>query len=82
MHANAALGIRVKSLLGGHSFLFKMIPARGMSASFLYDQVNEVLLMIQNVGGQPVSVSVREIIDGKFFKKFETITSKLCLTTG
>ena len=32
-----------------------MIPVRGMSASFLFDQVNEGLL-IQIASGQPVSI--------------------------
>ena len=68
---------------GGPSFLFKMIPVRGMSASFLYDQVKEVLLMIQNACDQLVSI----ICDGnrgnqKFVKMFDTMTNKPWLTTG
>lgn len=81
--ANAALGIMIKCQFGGPSFLFKMVPVRGMTADFLYDQVDATLKIIENANGRPISI----IADGnrtnqKFFKMFETIPLKPWLTTG
>ena len=50
---------------------------------FLYDQVNEVLMMIQNAGGEQVSTACDgKRINQKFFKMFDTMTNKLWLTKG
>ena len=81
--ANTSLGIMIKCLLGGPTFIFKMIPVKGLTASFLYEQVNTTLKMIQNASGIPVSI----ILDGnrtnqKFFKMFETVPMKPWLTTS
>ena len=80
--ANAVLGIMVKCLHGGPTFLLKMVPVKGMKAKFLFKQVKEILNLIRSAGGNPTSI----ISDGcrvnkKFFKKFTTVKNKPWLTT-
>ena len=43
--ANAVLGIMIKCQFGGPNFLFKMVPVKGMTAEFRYEQVKQHLLL-------------------------------------
>ena len=75
--ANAVLGIMIKCQFGGPSFLFKMVPVKGMTAEFLYEQVKATLALIHNASGAPITI----IADGnrtnqKFFNMFETIPER------
>ena len=80
--ANAVLEIMIKFQFGGPSFLFKMVPVKGMTAEFLYEQVKATLALIHNASGVPITI----IADGnrtnqKFFNMLETIPGKPCQTT-
>lgn len=80
--ANAVLGIMVKCLFGGPTFLLKMVPVKGMKTQFLFEQVSEMLSLIKMAGGKPACL----ICDGnrtnqKLFKMFSTVESKPWLTT-
>ena len=71
----------VKCLFGGPTFLFKMVPVKGMDASFLFQQVRDTIDLIKSVNGEPVVV----VSDGnrtnqKLFKKFDTVENKPWLT--
>ena len=75
--ATAALGIMVKCLFGGPTFLFKMVPVQGLDAKFLYDQVIDTIDLIKSVGGEPTAL----VFDGnrtnqKLVKKFDTVENK------
>ena len=80
--ANAACGIMIKCLFGGPSFLFKMVPVRGMSAEFLFEQVEETLKLIKSVGGTAkVNVYDGNRTNQSLFKTFDTVMGKPWLTT-
>ena len=79
--ANAVLSIMVKCLFGGPTFIFKMVPVKGMSAELMYSQIQQTLDLIRSAGGQMSSI----ITDGnrtnqKFFKLFDTVDDKPWLT--
>ena len=79
--ATSVLGIMVKCLFGGPTFLFKMVPVTKLDAKFLFDQVSDTLKLIRQVEGNPVAV----ICDGNrtnqaFFKLFKTVEGKPWLT--
>ena len=44
--ATSMLGIMVKCLFGGPTFLFKIIPVKAMAASFLFNQIQQTILFI------------------------------------
>ena len=80
--ANAVLGIMIKCLFGGPTFLFKMVPVRGMSADFLFQQVQDTISLVKEAGGDVKT----NIYDGNrtnqaLFKTFETVPGKPWLTT-
>ena len=74
---NAVLGIMIKCQFGGPSFLFKMVPVKGMTAEFLYEQVKGTLALIHNSSGVPEGNRTNQ----KFFNMFETIPGKPWQTT-
>ena len=46
--ANAVLGIMLKCQFGGPTFLLKMVPVKGMTAEFLYEQVQSTIDLVRN----------------------------------
>ena len=81
--ANAVLGILIKCLFGGSSFLFKIVSVKGMTAEFLYEQVKATLALIHNASGVPITIIAdRNRTNQKFFNMFETIPGKPWQTTG
>ena len=80
--ANAVLGIMIKCLFGGPTFLFKMVPVRGMSADFLFQQVQETISLVKEAGGDvKVNVYDGNRTNQAVFKTFETVPGKPWLTT-
>ncbi|XP_066911172.1 uncharacterized protein [Clytia hemisphaerica] len=80
--ATSVLGIMVKCLFGGPTFLFKMIPVKAMTAAFLFDQIQQTIALLRGAGADIKSI----IVDGNrtnqnFFKQFDTVTDKPWLTT-
>ena len=81
--ATSMLGIMVKCLFGGPTFLLKMIPVTKVDSQFIYDQVSDTLDIIRNAGGSTISL----VCDGnrtnqKLFKMFPTVPGKPWLTTS
>ena len=79
--ASSMLGIMINCVMGGPSFLFKMLPVKGMDSQFLYDQVNNTIDLIKSSNSKIISI----ICDGNrinqsFFKKFETQPERPWLT--
>ena len=80
--ATSMLGVMVKCLFGGPTFLLKMIPVTKVDAQFVYDQVKETLDIIRCAGGSTVAL----VCDGnrtnqKLFKLYKTVPGKPWLTT-
>ena len=81
--ANAACEIMIKCSFGGPEFLFKLVPVRGMSAEFLFQQVEDTLNLIRSVGGTPkVNIYDGNRTNQSLFKTFETVKNKPWLTTS
>lgn len=81
--AKTVLGIMVRCLYGGPSFLSKMLPIARLHSQFLYDEIFYSVQNIQSVGGRVKVI----ICDGNrtnqsFFKKFKTIPDKPWLTNS
>ena len=54
--ATTMLGIMIKCLMGGPTFLLKMIPINGLDANFLFEQVNHVVDLIKDTSGEVASI--------------------------
>ena len=71
----------VKGFFGGPTFLFKMIPVKAMAASFLFDQILQIIALLRGAGADIKSI----IVDGnrtiQNFKQFDTVTDKPWLIT-
>ena len=79
--ASSMLGIMINCLMGGPSFLLKMIPVKGMDSEFLFQQVSAAMDLIKSIDAKVISV----ICDGNrtnqsFFKKFPTVPERPWLT--
>ena len=75
--ATSMLRIMLKCLMGGPTFLFKMLPVNGMDAEFLFNQVQDTISLIREPDTTPVAI----ICDGnrmnqRFFKLFRTKPNK------
>lgn len=80
--ANSVLGIMVKCLFGGPTFLFKMTPVKGMTADFLFQQVTDTIDLIKSAGGNvKVNVYDGNRTNQSVFKTFDTVEGKPWLTT-
>ena len=75
--ANAVLAIMIKCLNGGPRFLVKMISVSKLNASFLNDQVCQILEIIKSSSGTVMAVITdNDRTNHGFFKLFNTPESK------
>ena len=75
--ANTVLAIMIKCLNGGPRFLVKMIPVSKLNATFLYDQVCQILEIIKSSSGTVMAVITdNNRTNQAFFKLFNTPESK------
>ena len=75
--ANTVLAIMIKCLNGGPRFLVKMIPVSNLNATFLYDQVCQILEIIKSSSGTAMAVITdNNRTNQAFFKLFNTPESK------
>ena len=79
--ATTMLGIMIKCLRGGPTFMFKMIPVTGLDAAFQFEQLFETINLIKEVGGMTISlVSDGNRVNQAFYKMFKTVPGKPWLT--
>ena len=75
--AKTVLAIMIKCQNGGPRFLVKMIPVSKLNATFLYDQVCQILEIIKSSSGTVTAVitDINRTIQA-FFKRFNSPESK------
>jgi len=79
--ATSVLGLMIKCLLGGPTFLFKIIPVKEMPASFLYEQIDQTTNLLRGADAQITPIIVdRNRTNQNFFKHFNTVVNKPWLT--
>ena len=79
--AKKVLGIMIKCLYGGPKFLIKMIPIAKVDSDFLYEQVINIVNLINCLNGHGIAVICNNNpINQEFFKKFEVIENKPWIT--
>ena len=75
--ANAVLGLMLDCLLGGPSFLSKMIPVTKMTSDFLREQIDQLMLAITESNGNVLAlICDNNRTNQALFRKIPTIPKK------
>ena len=79
--ANTVLGFYIVTLFGGPKFLLRMLPVKGLDASFLFEETQKIISSIKDAGGSIISIiSDNNRVNQAFFKRFDL--EKPWLTKG
>ena len=81
MLAKSVLGVMVESLLGGPTFLSKMLPVTQLNSEFMLDEISKTIAAIEAVNGEvKVLICDKNRVNQKLFKIMDAVSDKPWLT--
>ena len=77
MLAKSVLGVMVESLLGGPTFLSKMLPVTQLNSEFMLDEISKTIPAIEAVNGEvKVLICDNNRVNQKLFKIMDAVSDK------